>query len=80
MIAHDVKYAGDVLKRFREDMKKQGSYPDMSGEDKAAHLKFLEQRVKDAKNVFGKDVLKPEVDTYLTAEWGEMVPFPTSMS
>lgn len=38
------------------------------------------QRRKEATDVFTEDVLKPSTDTYLTAEWDEMVPFPTSKS
>ena len=40
--------------------------------------KFLEQQKKDAAKVFSPDILKPKADTYLTAEWDEMIPFPTS--
>ena len=32
------------------------------------------------KDIFDDDVLKPQTDTYLTAEWNEMIPFPTSTS
>lgn len=35
---------------------------------------------KGAENVFTKEVLKPATDTYLTPEWDEFVPFPTSKS
>ncbi|KAL8867169.1 MAG: hypothetical protein Q9174_005832, partial [Haloplaca sp. 1 TL-2023] len=73
-IAYDAKHAGDVLEEFREGMDKSS---DMSEGDKAARLKWLEKRVEDARGVFSEGVLKPEVDTYLTAEWDEMVPFPT---
>ena len=30
------------------------------------------------RDIFNDDVLKPQTDTYLTAEWDEMIPFPTS--
>jgi hypothetical protein len=33
-----------------------------------------------AQEIYTKDLLKPETDTYLTAEWDEMVPFPNSES
>lgn len=33
---------------------------------------------EEADKVFTKDVLKPRTDTYLTPEWDEFVPFPTS--
>ena len=32
------------------------------------------------KDIFDDDVLKPQTDTYLTAEWDELIPFPTSTS
>ena len=32
------------------------------------------------KDIFDDDILKPQTDTYLTAEWDEMIPFPTSTS
>ena len=32
------------------------------------------------RDIFDDDVLKPQTDTYLTAEWDEMIPFPTSTS
>ena len=34
--------------------------------------------VGEAAKVFTKDILKPSTDTYLTPEWDEFVPFPTS--
>lgn len=33
---------------------------------------------READKVFTKDILKPSTDTYLTPEWDEFVPFPTS--
>jgi hypothetical protein len=33
---------------------------------------------KEANRVFTPDILKPRTDTYLTPEWDEFVPFPTS--
>ena len=35
-------------------------------------------RVKEADNVWTPEILKPSTDTYLTPEWDEFVPFPTS--
>ena len=32
------------------------------------------------RDIIDDDVLKPQTDTYLTAEWDEMIPFPTSTS
>ena len=35
---------------------------------------------KDLANVFDVHILKPSTETFLTAEWDEMIPFPTSRS
>lgn len=35
---------------------------------------------QDADKVFDKRILRPSTDTYLTPEWDEFVPFPTSKS
>jgi hypothetical protein len=35
---------------------------------------------EEAKKIFTKDILRPKTDTYLTPEWDEFVPFPTSKS
>lgn len=37
-------------------------------------------KVKEADKVFTPDILRPRTDTYLTPEWDEFVPFPTSKS
>ncbi|KAL8693454.1 MAG: hypothetical protein Q9218_001725 [Villophora microphyllina] len=67
MIAHDAKISKEKLRRFE------------AGESlSASEEKSLRQRVEDAEKVFSEDVLKPKADTYLTAEWDEMVPFPTT--
>ena len=34
----------------------------------------------DTHNIYNDDILRPATDTYLTAEWDEMVPFPNSTS
>lgn len=33
-----------------------------------------------AEEIYTSKLLKPEIETYLTAEWNEMVPFPNSKS
>jgi hypothetical protein len=54
-------------------------------------LKEIELKVKEAKKskgltdeevdaIFPSDIRKPATATYLTPEWDEMVPFPTSKS
>ena len=35
---------------------------------------------QDVEKVFNKDILRPSTDTYVTPEWDEFVPFPTSKS
>jgi hypothetical protein len=35
---------------------------------------------EEADKIFTKDILRPSTDTYLTPEWDEFVPFPTSKS
>jgi len=35
-------------------------------------------KFQDVDKVFNKRILKPSTDTYLTPEWDEFVPFPTS--
>lgn len=70
LIAHDAEHAEEEVSKYESGKK--------SSPEEAAHKKFLDQRVIDAKKVYSQDVLKPEQDTYLTAEWDEMVPFPTS--
>ena len=32
----------------------------------------------ELKKIYTKEILKPATDTYLTAEWDEMIPFPTT--
>ena len=36
--------------------------------------------VHDVDKIFNKRILRPGTDTYLTPEWDEFVPFPTSKS
>jgi hypothetical protein len=38
-----------------------------------------EAKTKGDQDLYNDKVLKPRTDTYLTAEWDEMIPFPTSM-
>ena len=86
MIAHDVKNAAADLQAF-QDCRKQDAErsKSMKKDEKEAFEEKLEargrvlkQRVEDAAKVFNEDILKPKTDTYLTAEWDEMIPFPTS--
>ena len=37
-------------------------------------------KAQDVDKVFNKRILRPSTDTYLTPEWDEFVPFPTSKS
>ncbi|KAL9631091.1 MAG: hypothetical protein Q9204_004393, partial [Flavoplaca sp. TL-2023a] len=79
MIASDVKLAETRLDNFMRSSREKVS--GMSKEEKKeydAEKVLLGRQVEDSKNVFSKDILKPKADTYLTAEWDEMVPFPTT--
>ena len=35
-------------------------------------------KINRREDIFNDGILKPQTDTYLTAEWDEMIPFPTS--
>jgi hypothetical protein len=35
-------------------------------------------RLEELQRIFTTDVLKPETDTFISSEWDEFVPFPTS--
>ena len=79
-IKHDAERAPIVLKKYEEKLK--SLEPPKSEEEKKereAHLAYLKKRVEQS-SVYTTKVLKPKQDTYLTAEWDEMVPFPTSES
>ncbi|KAL8990819.1 MAG: hypothetical protein Q9169_008029 [Polycauliona sp. 2 TL-2023] len=82
MIASDVKLAEtrlDYLLTHPEDTSKMTKEKKMESETKfKADKLLLERQIEDAKDVFSEDILKPKADTYLTAEWDEMVPFPTT--
>ena len=76
MIASDVNQAPSRLQYLRDNKKSN-----MSAEESEAFEaseKLLKQQIQDASKVFSPKILKPKVDTYLTAEWDEMIPFPTS--
>ena len=79
LIAHDAKDASAHLKRYQSGEKTKEEQK-LKPEKAKAYLEVLKQREVDAKNVFSTALLKPKQDTYLTAEWDEMVPFPTSAS
>ena len=76
MIASDARLAPTKLHDSRHSDKSNLSREELARV--AAEEKFLQQQVKDAGKVFSPDILKPKADTYLTAEWDEMIPFPTS--
>ncbi|KAL8789579.1 MAG: hypothetical protein Q9195_006756 [Heterodermia aff. obscurata] len=75
MIASDAEQAPSRL-QFLRDSKSSMSAKDLETFD--AEEKLLEQQIKDASKVFNTKILKPKADTYLTAEWDEMIPFPTT--
>ena len=76
MIASDVKQAPSRLQHLRDNKKSDMSAKDLEAFE--ANEKLLVQQIEDASKVFNTEILKPKADTYLTAEWDEMVPFPTS--
>jgi hypothetical protein len=45
----------------------------------AQKVKLLDDNTLEDE-IYTSQLLKPEIDTYLTAEWNEMVPFPSSKS
>lgn len=65
-IGHDVKKAREVANIALEAA--------VTTEEKTAAEKNLEYL--DA--IFNTDILKPAADTYLSPEWDELLPFPTS--
>ena len=75
------------LKKFKLDYSYEG-YSNFVApmRMKEIALKALDLKLKKpedaalAEEVFTDKVLKPETDTYMTPEWDEMVPFPTSRS
>lgn len=78
-IAYDAANAEAALDQFREaETKNAEPAKSMNKDQRKAHKDLLQQRIKDASKVFTDDVLKPAADTYLTAEWDEFVPFPTT--
>jgi hypothetical protein len=44
---------------------------------KAQEAKDLEEDAR-LKDIYNTDILKPGISVYMTPEWNEMVPFPTS--
>ena len=62
---------------IRREAKRQKT-DEVNGPIRANTYQAKEWEIK--RDIFGDDVLKPQIDTYLTAEWDEMIPFPTSTS
>ncbi|KAL8785819.1 MAG: hypothetical protein Q9213_003126 [Squamulea squamosa] len=82
MIASDVKMAEKRLELF-DKAKKHTSFEneeEKKGYEMArkAERDLLRRQFEDATKVFSKDILKPQAETYLSAERDEMVPFPTT--
>ncbi|KAK9774996.1 putative Heme peroxidase-domain-containing protein [Seiridium cardinale] len=84
------KIGYDVNKALEEDLPKQreearealakATKEDDAEAIKAANdsLKAADQREKSLKELFSTKILRPATDTYMTPEWDEMVPFPTT--
>ncbi|KAL8813523.1 MAG: hypothetical protein Q9200_000197 [Gallowayella weberi] len=82
MIASDVKMAEKRLELF-DKAEKQTSFENEEAKEayetaQNAERDLLQRQVEDAPKVFSEDVLKPQAETYLSAEWDEMIPFPTT--
>ena len=75
MIASDAEHAQSRL-QFLRDNKKDMTKEELETFD--ADEKLLLQQIEDAPKIFNTKILNPKADTYLTAEWDEMIPFPTS--
>ncbi|KAL8910116.1 MAG: hypothetical protein Q9171_004577 [Xanthocarpia ochracea] len=73
MIASDAKHAEMRLQRYKDE-----DHTNKSDQERKAEEKLLRQQIEAARKIFNEDVLKPKADTYLTAEWDEMIPFPTT--
>ncbi len=82
---HRGKDAQGFLKRIDLDSSSEG-YPNFMA---PLRMKMVEADAKyarehlddqDAKTVFNTRILRPSTDTYLTPEWDEFAPFPTSKS
>ena len=84
LIAHDAERAATDFKEYLDKNPKrqrdlEGALNDDTIDDvEDPQERLLLSRVKDASHIYSREVLKPKQDTYLTASWDEMVPFPTS--
>ena len=84
LIALEARQAAtDLEKYFGKYPARQADLEKAIKSDKIEELedsseRYLVSRFVDATRIFSQDVLKPKQDTYLTASWDEMVPFPTS--
>ncbi|KAL8697068.1 MAG: hypothetical protein Q9224_002486 [Gallowayella concinna] len=82
MIASDVEMAETRLELF-DSAKKETIFKDEQEKQayeasQKADRDLLQRKIRDAPKVFSKDILKPQCETYLSAEWDEMIPFPTT--
>ncbi len=66
------------LKKVRIDASAEGYSNYMAPMRISRIAEDVKKQGSEAKNVYSSEILKPETDTYLTAEWNEMVPFPNS--
>ena len=68
------------LKKVRIDASAEG-YSNYMAPMRIARISEDVRKLKDqeeAQSIYTKDLLRPETDTYLSAEWNEMVPFPNT--
>ncbi|KAL6712910.1 hypothetical protein ACLMJK_009465 [Lecanora helva] len=84
LIAHNAKQAvANFDEMVGQDQARRRDLDEAIEDDKVEELKNVDDRLlaslkRDATRVFSPKVLKPKQDTYLTASWDEMVPFPTT--
>ena len=76
-IAYD---ATNAKAEYEAELKKEAGLTAAQKKDNAAVKEFKEKRVQDAAKVWSPKILKPANETYLSPEWDEMVPFPSSKS
>lgn len=68
------------LKKINIDQTYEG-YANFMAPDRMERIRCEVEKAnsKAGNKVFDERILKPRTETYLTPEWDEMIPFPTSM-
>ena len=74
-------YANFMAPRRVEEIRREAKRQKTDEADTLTHSNNHQAEAWETKkDIFDDDILKPQTDTYLTAEWDEMIPFPTSTS